>query len=125
RRIHFAKQLIHETSMPMTVVAMAAGFGSVRRFNDTFSRLYGRPPSQLRRQGSGAGRSQSGVTGITLRLSYAPPYDWPAMVEFLAARALAGVETVAADCYRRTIALDGVHGTIEVRPLPTRRALAA
>jgi AraC family transcriptional regulator of adaptative response / DNA-3-methyladenine glycosylase II len=125
RRIHFAKQLIHETRMSMTSVAMAAGFGSVRRFNDTFSRLYGQPPSALRRQGGGAGRSTAGDAGITLRLSYAPPYDWPAMIEFLAARAIAGVETVRDDCYRRTIALDGAHGTIEVRPLPDRHALAA
>ena len=123
RRIHFAKQLIHETRISMTQVAMAAGFGSVRRFNDTFSRLYGRPPSALRRQS--AARTASAAGGITLRLSYAPPYDWPAMIEFLAARAIAGVEVVTADCYRRTIALDGAHGTIEVRPIAGRHALAA
>lgn len=49
RRVHLAKKLIHETSLSMTDVAFAAGYGSVRRFNETFRRMYGRPPSSLRR----------------------------------------------------------------------------
>ncbi len=123
RRLLFAKQLIHETRMRMADVAMAAGFGSVRRFNDTFRRLYGRGPSLLRRRNSApAGGGQS---GITLVLGYAAPYDWQAMIDFLAARAIAGVEVVEPDCYRRTIALDGHQGTIAVRPLSGRAALAA
>src|ERR1700728_550781 len=48
RRVHFAKKLIDETSLPMTQVAMASGFGSVRRFNATFQKLYGRSPRALR-----------------------------------------------------------------------------
>ena len=125
RRILFAKQLIHETSMSMAEVAMAAGFGSVRRFNETFRRLYDRPPSALRRQAAEDDARRLPAAGITLMLSYAPPYDWDAMIQFLAARAIAGVELVEPDCYRRTIALDGRHGTIEVRPAPGRHALAA
>jgi AraC family transcriptional regulator of adaptative response / DNA-3-methyladenine glycosylase II len=121
RRVLFAKQLIHETRMPMVEVALAAGFGSVRRFNATFRVLYGRPPSALRRSGAPARES----SGIVLTLGYAAPYDWPAMVEFLSARAIAGVEVVERDRYRRTIALDGRHGTVEVVPVPGRDALAA
>ena len=49
RRVHFAKKLIDETELPMTQVAMASGFGSIRRFNATFQKLYGRSPSDLRR----------------------------------------------------------------------------
>ncbi len=49
RRIHLAKQLIHETRLPMAEIAFAAGFGSIRRFNETFLALFGRPPSELRR----------------------------------------------------------------------------
>ena len=51
RRILLAKQLVHETRLPMTEIAFAAGFGSIRRFNETFQALYGRPPSALRRLG--------------------------------------------------------------------------
>ena len=125
RRVLFAKQLIHETRMSMLDVAVAAGFGSVRRFNDTFHRLYGRPPSALRRETTGGRRPSARPAGITLRLSYAPPYDWEAMIDFLAARAIAGVEVVERDCYRRTIGLDADRGTIEVRPLADRHALTA
>ncbi len=128
RRALFAKQLIHETRMKMIDVALAAGFNSLRRFNDTFRRLYGRPPSALRRatpasQSNGAGGGDR--SGIKLTLSYAPPYDWQAMIGFLAARAIPGVEVVEPDRYRRTVELDGCHGTIEVAPIAGRHALAA
>ena len=59
RRVLFAKQLLHETRMRMVDVALAAGFGSVRRFNETFHRLYGRPPSVLRRQQTGAASARA------------------------------------------------------------------
>jgi AraC family transcriptional regulator of adaptative response / DNA-3-methyladenine glycosylase II len=123
RRVLFAKQLIHETRMSMVAVAEAAGFGSLRRFNATFRGLYERPPSALRRLSTSAPGGPDPAAAITLRLSYAPPYDWPAMVGFLAGRAIAGVEVVEADRYRRTIALGGAHGTIEVEPMAGRHAL--
>src|SRR5207253_7190327 len=72
RRVLFAKQLVHETRMPMTEIALAAGFGSVRRFNETFHQLFGRPPSALRRKSSAG----SAGAGVTLQLRYRPPYDW-------------------------------------------------
>jgi AraC family transcriptional regulator of adaptative response / DNA-3-methyladenine glycosylase II len=118
RRVHLAKQLIHDTSMNMVDVALASGFGSVRRFNDTFRTLYKRAPSELRRKGARD-------PGITITLSYAPPYDWPAMMAFFAARAIEGVEVVQTDRYVRTIALDGTQGTISVSPVPGKDALAA
>src|SRR5271155_2828621 len=65
RRVLFAKQLIHETRMPMTEVAMAAGFGSVRRFNETFRDLFHRPPSALRRKASAS--PAAAEAGVTLR----------------------------------------------------------
>ena len=77
RRVLLAKQLIHETRLPMAEVALAAGFGSVRRFNETFQQLYDRPPSELRRS-SAADESAAGA--VTLKLSYRPPYDWDAML---------------------------------------------
>ena len=108
--------------MSMVAVAEAAGFGSVRRFNATFHSLYGRPPSELRRRAAGQARRDA-AAAITLRLSYAPPYEWSAMLAFLAGRAIAGVEVVEGECYRRTIELDGRHGTIAVAPLAGRHAL--
>lgn len=124
RRVLFAKQLLHETRMTMTDVALASGFGSVRRFNDTFHALYHRAPSALRRGGSAIADEGPGA-GITLRLSYAPPYDWNAMIEFLGARAIPEVEVVEINRYRRTIDLNGRHGTIEIARADGRDALAA
>ncbi len=77
RRVLFAKQLIHDTRLPMAEVALASGFGSVRRFNETFRSLFGRPPSALRRK---TGADTSARDGVTLRLAYRPPYDWPGML---------------------------------------------
>ena len=113
RRVQLAKQLIHETRLPMSEVALAAGFGSIRRFNETFQRLYDRPPAALRRSGA-ASLSANGA--VTLQLRYRPPYDWPAMLAFLQRRAIPGVERVANDTYARTIDLNGTHGIVTVRP---------
>jgi AraC family transcriptional regulator, regulatory protein of adaptative response / DNA-3-methyladenine glycosylase II len=115
RRVLLAKQLIHETRLPMTEIAMAAGYGSLRRFNDTFQALFKRPPTALRR--SGGSEVSAGPRGeISLLLRYRPPYDWPAMLSFLRVRAITGVEVVEGDVYRRTIGLGGQQGTVTVRP---------
>src|SRR5271168_3119770 len=81
RRVLLAKQLIHETRLPMVEVAMAAGFGSVRRFNETFQQLFDRPPIALRRLSA---TEQPAASAVTLKLAYRPPYDWEAMLGFLA-----------------------------------------
>ncbi|HYE45456.1 MAG TPA: AlkA N-terminal domain-containing protein [Caulobacter sp.] len=112
RRVLLAKQLIHETDLPMAQVALAAGFGSVRRFNETFQALYRRPPAALRRRSAGAAPAE----GVTLKLRYKPPYDWDGLIAFLSLRAIPGVEQVAPDRYARTIVLDGEMGTIAVSP---------
>jgi AraC family transcriptional regulator, regulatory protein of adaptative response / DNA-3-methyladenine glycosylase II len=113
RRVHFAKKLIDETSLPMAQVAMAAGFGSVRRFNATFQKLYGRTPRELRN-----GHARTAEAGMyTFRLGYRPPYDWDSLIEFLAARAIPGVEFVTPAEYRRTISIDGRAGQIAVSPV--------
>jgi AraC family transcriptional regulator of adaptative response / DNA-3-methyladenine glycosylase II len=122
RRVLFAKQLVHETRMPMAEIALASGFGSVRRFNETFRRLFKRPPGAIRRR-SAAGPALA-AAGVTLRLRYKPPYDWDAMLAYLDARAIAGVEEVAEGVYRRTVAHDGKLGTVEVAHEPARHNLA-
>ena len=111
RRVLFAKQLIHETHMPMTEVAMASGFGSLRRFNETFRDLFHRPPSALRRKNAAKYEEEKDVA---LRLRYRPPYDWDSMLGFLRARAIPGVEVVEDERYLRTVEIDGAIGSIEV-----------
>lgn len=118
RRLLFAKKLVHETSLPMAEVAHAAGFGSLRRYNDVFRRLYGRPPSELRRRSAPVRSASDGA--ITLSLSYVPPYDWDEMRRFYAGRAIAGVEVVGEDRYARSIELDGARGSIAVMPSTTK-----
>jgi AraC family transcriptional regulator, regulatory protein of adaptative response / DNA-3-methyladenine glycosylase II len=113
RRVLLAKQLIHETRLPMAEVAFAAGFGSVRRFNETFRALFHRAPGELRL----ASRPDvsAGPRGeIVVRLPYHPPYDWPAILEFLRRRAIAGIEQVTGDRYARSVQLGGVQGTVSV-----------
>jgi AraC family transcriptional regulator, regulatory protein of adaptative response / DNA-3-methyladenine glycosylase II len=115
RRILLAKQLIHETHLPMTEVAFASGFGSIRRFNETFLALFGRAPSELRRlRGQDVSAASDGEFSLLLR--YQPPYDWEEMLEFLERRAIRGIEHIADGCYSRTFSLDGVQGTVSVRP---------
>ena len=115
RRGLLAKQLIHETRLPMAEVAWASGFGSIRRFNELFQRLFGRPPGALRRV-TVADVSSRHNGEVTIRLGYRPPYDWATMVAFLEARAIPGVEVVSNDRYARTIEIDGVHGVVAVEP---------
>ena len=119
RRLALAKQLVQDTALPLTEIAFAAGFGSVRRFNAVFSARMGRSPSSLR-----SARTATPAP-LTLRLDYRPPYDWAHVLGFLRGRAIPGVEIVGTDDYRRVVRLDGKIGTIRVRHLPgggTRRS---
>ena len=99
RRLLFAKQLLTETALPITEVALAAGFGSLRRFNAAFRDAYRMAPRDLRRHPV----VQAGET-LTLRLGYRPPYDFVAMLRFLRGRALPGVEVVDDTSYARVFA---------------------
>jgi len=111
RRILFAKQLIQDTNLPMSAVADASGFGSVRRFNDAFHNLYGRAPRELRVR-----RGAVHNSAVTVKLGYRQPYDWDAMISFLGARAVEGVELAEPNRYARTIEIDGKFGSISVSP---------
>jgi len=122
RRLLFAKQLLTETTLPITEVALAAGFGSLRRFNATFREAYRMAPRDLRRQPGAAARA--GGDTLTLRLGYRPPYDFAAMLEVLRGRALPGVERVDADGYARVIGgPGGAHGWLRVSRWPSEHAL--
>ncbi len=124
RRILFAKQLLDETSLPMTEVGLAAGFNSLRRFNEVILKTYQRAPRELRRgKDFEGGEKQPSLT--TLKLPYSQPFNWPAMAAFLKGRATAGVEEVGENFYRRTIRLDGQHGLVEVRYVAGQSYLVA
>ena len=112
RRLHFAKKLIDETSLPMTQVAIASGFGSVRRFNAAIRKIYQRTPTQIRRL---ARRTDPLPEDQHIfHVSYRPPYNWEKMLAFLAPRATPGVEEVKDGAYRRTISHNGRDGYFEI-----------
>ncbi len=123
RRLLLAKQLLTETALPVTQVAHASGFASLRRFNDAFAKRYGMPPTRLRRATDGlAGRAAAQAT-LRLQLAYRPPFDWEGLLDFLGARVLAGVELVEDGSYSRTVGLGGHSGWVRVRHAPRQRAL--
>jgi AraC family transcriptional regulator of adaptative response / DNA-3-methyladenine glycosylase II len=115
QRLHFAKRLIDETTLPMSHVSSAAGYGSIRRFNDAFRKTYGRSPRELRRAGEESELSGRTAT-LTVRLPYRQPFDWAALLEFFAARATPGVEAVTGNTYSRTVNANDDHGVVEIRP---------
>ncbi|RJL33560.1 DNA-3-methyladenine glycosylase 2 [Bailinhaonella thermotolerans] len=105
RRLLTAKQLLTETSLPVTDVAFASGFGSVRQFNATFREAYGFAPSDLRARGR---VSEPLDRPFSVRLDYRPPFDAAALLGFLASRAVPGVERVDENGYTRTVPGPGV-----------------
>ncbi len=115
QRLHFAKRLIDETTLPMQHISSAAGYGSIRRFNDAFQKTYGRPPRELRRAGEESDPSVR-TASLTVRLPYRRPFDWQNVLKFFAGRATPGVELVEENTYRRTLSANGHHGVVEVRP---------
>jgi len=115
RRILLAKQLIQDTRLPMTEVAAAAGFGSIRRFNEIFQQLYRRPPKALRRIGV-VDQSVATTGAVTVKLGFRPPYDWDAILSFLRARAIPGIELVSGSRYARTIAIGDDRGVVVIEP---------
>jgi len=122
RRLHFAKKLIDETTLPMTQIAFAAGFGSVRRFNAAFRNVYHRTPTQIRSLALKMSRQPENQ--YLFHLSFRPPYDWKCLLEFLAARVVPGVEAVEGGCFRRSILVNGNRGYFEVSLDASRNALS-
>jgi AraC family transcriptional regulator of adaptative response / DNA-3-methyladenine glycosylase II len=122
RRLHFAKRLIDETTLPMTDIALAAGFGSLRRFNSAFQGTYKRAPRELRRRRR-RGLASGGDDELILTLAFRPPYDWTQVRDFLATRAVPGVERVDPRGYARTLAVAGGHAVVCVRAVEGGNAL--
>ena len=113
-RLLLAKRLLTDTVLPMTQVAFASGFQSVRRFDALFRERYRLTPSALRKRVANerAGEAET----ISLTLGYRPPFAWNEMLKFLDLRATPGVEFVEGESYSRTVGVGGVNGWIRVQP---------
>ena len=122
RRIYFAKRLLDDTPLPITDIAHAAGFGSIRRFNDAFRKTYRKAPRELRRERR-VGIDKTEGAEIALRLAYRPPYDWHHIQSFLAANAMPGVEDITADAYSRAAPTPSGYSVLRVQPVPNANAL--
>ncbi|HEX9193694.1 MAG TPA: AlkA N-terminal domain-containing protein [Burkholderiales bacterium] len=103
QRLLLAKRLLTDTALPVTEVAFASGFGSVRRFNALFRQRYRLRPGQLRGERPGGAPVAAAVDVLKFELSFRPPFDWSAVSAFLGVRSIAGVEAVEGSCYRRTV----------------------
>jgi AraC family transcriptional regulator of adaptative response / DNA-3-methyladenine glycosylase II len=122
RRVHFARNLIEETDLPITELAGYAGFRSIRMFNHAMRANTGESPTELRRLRS-VSQAKLSQPGLVIRLAYRPPFHWSGLLAFLASRAIVGVESVQSGVYRRTIDIDGVTGAMEVRQDAAERQL--
>jgi AraC family transcriptional regulator of adaptative response / DNA-3-methyladenine glycosylase II len=114
QRANAARLLIETTELPLSQVAFAAGFASIRQFNDTIREVFGRAPSALRRTRRAAHHPAPG--SVALRLPYRQPLQGEALIHFLGTRAVPGIEAVVADRYRRTLGLTHGGGVVEVAP---------
>lgn len=113
-RVLFARKLMNESALPLKDIALSAGFGSVRRFNDTMLKLYGVPPSEIRRKKRSNQPQSESV--VALKLAFRPPFDWTAMMRFFQSRAIPGVEEGGDAFYRRSIRFANGWGLLDIRP---------
>jgi AraC family transcriptional regulator of adaptative response / DNA-3-methyladenine glycosylase II len=114
RRLLLAKQLLTETKLPVTEIAFASGFSSLRRFNDAFGSHYRMPPTRLRKEAEQHRAVIDAADTATLQLGYRPPYDWEGILDFLRARAIREVESISGGAYLRTVRLGKHTGWIKV-----------
>jgi AraC family transcriptional regulator of adaptative response / DNA-3-methyladenine glycosylase II len=114
-RTHFARRLLDDTDLTITEIAFVSGFGSLRQFNRACKEVFRASPRELRDRRRKTDRLVADG-GLSLRLPFHGPLDWPTMLAYFAARAIPGVEDVRGDSYRRTILIDGDPGALELLP---------
>jgi len=113
QRAQTARTLIETSELPMTDIAFAAGFGSVRQFNDTIREVFATSPTDLRRR-VGTSRRRGDAGAVTVRLPARKPFAGRAVLDFLGARAVPGVETWDGERYARSLELPRGHGTVSL-----------
>jgi AraC family transcriptional regulator of adaptative response / DNA-3-methyladenine glycosylase II len=123
QRVLFAKKLLNETTMTISAIALASGFGSIRRFNAAFKKIYAKTPSELRRSTSEIKNTSSAPFRCRLTLAYRPPLDWEQILGFFKARAIRGVEKVTANRFRRTVRIGDCRGLICIWHADKKNAL--
>ena len=119
QRLLFARKLLAETDLPITQVAFAAGFGSVRRFNSAVQEQLRQTPKELRKQG----KRLASQGAVRLTLQYRPPYDWDGVIDYFARHAVDGVEQVNASGYTRRVSMPGGIAELQVSPIKNKHAL--
>jgi AraC family transcriptional regulator of adaptative response / DNA-3-methyladenine glycosylase II len=112
QRVHLARRLLEDTSCSIMEIALSSGFSSLRRFNYVYRKTFAASPSLVRRQ-----KSVEKSNGITLRISYKPPYEWDSINSFLAGRAIPGVEFLEPLVYRRSVLINAGPAGIEIGPV--------
>jgi len=120
RRLLIAKQLLTESRMPVTQVALAAGFTSVRRFNDVLKKDFRLTPRQIRKHHSVCHGNDA---DLTLQLGYNPPYNWKGIIDYLGPRIIPGVEAINDQSYSRTFQFGGKAASLTVTPHPDKNIL--
>lgn len=108
-RLNFARKLIVESNLPMTSVAMTAGFSSLRRFNDAFKKRFHRAPSEIRKK-----KERISSDGIELSLSYRPPLNWETLLGFYRTHLIYGMESVSDSTYERFFRIGKTIGNFQV-----------
>ena len=121
-RLHFAKKLIDDTKLPMMEVALASGFGCVRRFNERIRNVYHRTPTQIRALARRTALQPENQ--YFFHLDFRPPFNWERILQYLASRAIPGVESVEGGSYRRSISFNNHHGQFAVSLDSEKNALA-
>jgi AraC family transcriptional regulator of adaptative response / DNA-3-methyladenine glycosylase II len=114
RRLQFAKRLLDETNLPITQIALASGFCSLRRFNSVFLQTYGRSPRDLRKHVNGV---RDADDEVILKLAFRPPYDWEQVCNFLLDHHIPGVEQIDEKGYSRILRTKNGFAIVHVKPL--------
>ncbi len=120
RRILLARTLLDQTSLPVTDIAFAAGFTSIRQFNESFKQAFATTPTELRRRPGRTSGTESGDSTVELTLAARGPLGWPGLQAFLAARAIPGLESAVDGRFRRNVP----GGWIEIGPTDDDHAAA-
>jgi len=124
RRLMFAKKLLAQTDASIMDIALAAGFNSLRRFNDAYKKAFDLAPSQERKT-KREGKNENHRQDFVLHFNYRPPFDWAGLLGFFESRAIEALEQVTGDIYERRVAIGGQVATLRISHEESRHRLKA